>query len=271
MNVHNFKKLRRERPADFECLRFDPNNNCNVQCVYCHNHRNDEVIATDEFARFLDENIRVLRNFQMGCIMEPTLDKRLCDLLSLVSTSRVPPENDFVLQTNGILLHMHDFDRIREAGVNRLTVSIDAADPAIHKALRGGTSIAKVSNNIRKFSAACPKVKLVFITTVTQLNAAHAPDLVRFGIELGVCEFVFREVFYLPENDVVDHSRMPQIVLKPGQFATMARELRDRFGSEVAFDFADDERLAADGERMRKDSMRPEAVIHKHRGIPAGS
>lgn len=48
------------------------------------------------------------------------------------------------------------------AGLTHLSVSIDAADPATHKLLRGGTSLNKVRDNIIAFHRACPEVKMVF-------------------------------------------------------------------------------------------------------------
>src|SRR5262245_13608495 len=179
LNVYNYKKLRMERPDDFYYVRFDPNNNCNVHCVYCHNHRNKDLVPAEELDAFLRNNVSRLRNFQMGCIMEPTLDKRMADLMLLVANSPKPPENQIILQTNGILLHMHDTAKIHDSRVNRLSVSSDAADPDIHRALRGGTSIAKVANNIKKFMVACPDVQLIFITTVTQINLPAIEHLVR--------------------------------------------------------------------------------------------
>ncbi len=256
LNVYNLAKMRAEPPDRFDYVRFDPNNNCNVHCVYCHNHRSQELVSAEDLQAFLDENVLSLENFQMGCIMEPTLDKRMADLLLMVSKSRSKPHRDLVLQTNGILLHLHDPAKLREAGVSRLSVSIDSSDPEIHRALRGGTSIAKVGRNIADFIKNCPAVTVAFITTVTRLNLPHAPGLVRFGMDLGVRDFVFREVFYLPDNNVVDHARMPELVLQPGEFDRMADELRSTFGKDVTFDFADEERLARTSKKMRLDSHR---------------
>ena len=134
--------MRAEPPDRFAYIRFDPNNTCNVQCVYCHNHRSKETIPTEQLKRFLDENVVCVDNFQMGCIMEPTLDKRLGDLLLLVAHSRAKPRQSLLLQTNGILLRMHDAAKLRDSGLNRLHVSIDSSDPVIQRELRGGTSVA---------------------------------------------------------------------------------------------------------------------------------
>jgi MoaA/NifB/PqqE/SkfB family radical SAM enzyme len=256
LNVYNVVKLLDEPPDRFLWVRFDPNNDCNVHCVYCHNHRSKAVVDDESLRQFLDRQVLELGNFQMGCIMEPTLDKRLADLLLLIGNSPARPRQDYVLQTNGILLHMHDAGKFRDARLTRLHVSIDASDPEVHRSLRGGTSIAKVAGNITKFRAACPDVNVWFITTVTRLNMGAAVDLVRYGLDLGVRKFTFREVFYMPENDVVDHSRMPELLLRPGEFRAMCDQLRSTFGKTVEFDFADEERIDTHLKRMRSDSRR---------------
>ena len=256
LNVYNLKQMRQLKPEPFEFVRFDPNNDCNVHCVYCHNHRSKEVIDAEEFRAFLDENVVSIENFQMGCIMEPTLDKRLTDLMLLLSTSRARPKQRFILQTNGILLHGHDPARMREAGLNEVCVSIDAADPGTHKALRGGTSIAKVGSNIAGFKKACPDVRVRFITTVTRINLAAMKPLVEFGLDLGVTDFVMREVFYMPDSNVVDHSKMPDLLLKDGEFDRMANEVRAAYGERARLDMVDNAALARLHERMKADSFR---------------
>lgn len=131
-----------------------------------------------------------------------------------------------------------------------------AADPATHKLLRGGTSIAKVGSNIAGFRKACPDVQVTFITTVTRVDLPTMKGLVEFGLDLGVGRVVMREVIYRPDSDVVDHSRMPDLLLRNGEFGGMANEIRAHFGDRASFDMADNatlERLAA---RMKADSFR---------------
>ena len=254
LNVYNVAAMLTRPRARYECLRIDSNNSCNVQCVYCHNHRSAALVPTESILVFLAERVMAVRHVQMGCVMEPTLDARLADLLLAVRRVR-PPEHALVLQTNGILLHRHDHGKLADAGVTRLAVSIDSADPQVHKALRGGTSLAKVGDNVRRFHTACPGADLHFITTVTRLNLHTIEDLVQFGLDLGVSRFVLREVFYHPGNDVVDHARMPELLLGRGEYAAMADRLRGRFGDQ-AFEFVEEAQLAAAEQKMLADSLR---------------
>jgi MoaA/NifB/PqqE/SkfB family radical SAM enzyme len=269
LNVYNVAAMLARPRARYAFLRIDSNNTCNVQCVYCHNHRSATVVPTDALLRFLTERVITVTHVQMGCVMEPTLDERLTDLL--LAVRRIcPPERALIVQTNGILLHRHDHGKLADAGVTHLSVSIDSADPQVHKALRGGTSLGKVDGNVRRFREACPTAEVHFITTVTRLNLPTLEDLVLFGLDLGVSRFVLREVFYHPDNDVVDHARVPELLLRPGEYGAMVVRLQEQFGNRAAFDFADEARLAAAEQKMLADSLRavprsePAAVVPRN-------
>jgi len=253
VNVWNFKKLQAEPPSAFDFIRFDPNNNCNLHCVYCHNPQTDDRIDTAEFQAFLESHVISTNNFQVGCIMEPTMDSRLCDLLLLIAQSKAKPKNQYALQTNGILLHRHDFGKMRAAGINNLSVSVDAAEQDTTKTLRGGTNLSRVTSNIKSFHEAYPACGITFVTTVTSANVTRMADLVRLGLDLGVGYFIFREIFYHPESEVVNHAKMPDLLLKDNQFALMQKELTDKFKT-TGFLFVDEPTLNASVKKIISDS-----------------
>jgi hypothetical protein len=257
LNVYTFSKLHAQPPSKFDVIRFDPNNNCNLRCVYCHNHRSSDVIDTEEFRGFIHQNVVSTREFQVGCIMEPTLDARLADLMLMVDASPAKPRESFVLQTNGILLHRHDHVKMKDAGLSQLQVSLDTADPGTQRSLRSGMSLQKVLRNVETFRRDCPEIDVAFIATVTSENIENMENLVALGFDVGVRKFVFREVFYHPENDVVDHDRMPGLLLKQGDFATMRERILGTYGSSNAhFAFADGQFLEMATEKMLTDSAR---------------
>jgi molybdenum cofactor biosynthesis enzyme MoaA len=257
VNVYNFKKLQSRPPSKFQTIRFDPNNDCNLRCVYCHNHRSNEVIDTEEFRAFIHRKVVSTSEFQVGCIMEPTLDSRLADLLLMVADSPAKPQTVFSLQTNGILLHRHDYSKMKDAGLDQLQVSLDTADPGMQRSLRSGMSLQKVLRNIEGFHRACPEIAIVLVATVTSENVGNAEDLIPLGLDVGARRFVFREVFYHPENNVVDHARMPGLLLKPGDFSAMREKILERFaGSDATFEFADENFLDKSAQKMLKDSGR---------------
>lgn len=245
LNVRNIKKVQGASRRAFRAIRFDSNNNCNVHCVYCHNARSDELVDTEDFRAFLETSVTSVEEFQIGCTMEPTLDPRLCDFMEIVARSPIRPERRFRLQTNGILLHRHDASRMMAAGLSHLSISVDAAETSTHKDLRGGTSLAKVERNLRAFHSTCPGVQMIFLTTVTTANIAGLRDLIVWGRDVGVREFVFRQMYYLPDSTIVDHSRMPSLEVPAPEFAECRARLMAEFSSGIRMTFLEHSTLTA--------------------------
>jgi MoaA/NifB/PqqE/SkfB family radical SAM enzyme len=254
LNVYNFRILQAGPASRYRVLRFDLNNTCNLHCVYCHNDRSDDIIDTEEFSAFLQTKVIETAAFQVGCVMEPTLDKRLADIMLIIANSPAKPTHEYILQTNGILLHLHDHGKMNDSGLTRLSVSMDAADPEIQKSLRGGMSIQKVIRNVEGFRKECPLVSVEFITTVTSANVDKLEALVELGLGLGIQRFVFRELFYYPDNEIVDHSRMPGLLLKTGQFSEMTERIQARYQGKTDLIFASNETLDASARTMAENS-----------------
>jgi molybdenum cofactor biosynthesis enzyme MoaA len=255
LNVYNISKMRQQVPRSFEAVRLDSNNDCNVHCVYCHNHRSKALIETHDLREFLNENVISVNDFQLGCGMEPTLDSRMCDLLLMIAGSRARPTTAFRLQTNAILLHKHDYFKIMDAGVTTLSVSIDAADPATHRLLRGGTSLAKVERNLLSFHQSCPNVDVAFMTTVTSLNIQGIEELVTFGLGVGARSFVLRQVFYNETSNIVDHTKMPALLVTADAFSEMKKLIREKFGMHLQLHFLDAPTIVRVSQKTRADSQ----------------
>lgn len=253
LNVTNFELIRSLPPKKHFYIRLDTNFDCNLHCVYCHNPRSKQLISVELFKEFLHTKIISVENFQIGCAMEPTLDTRLTDFMLMVSDSPAKPSNIFQLQTNGTLLHRHDFKRMSEAGLTSLSVSLDSAQPETQKLLRSGTSLQKVLRNVAEFRNACPEIAIQFITTVTSANANALADIIPVGVELGVSNFIFREMFYDRESSIVDHRRMPGLLLKPGQFASLRKQMEAQF-PDLQLEFLDADILDSNEEKIRSDS-----------------
>ncbi|HJL15231.1 MAG TPA: radical SAM protein [Sandaracinaceae bacterium LLY-WYZ-13_1] len=258
LNVYNVDRMLAQPPQAFEALRVDPNNDCNVRCVYCHNHRSKERLARSDFERFLADHVTRVDFLQLGCVMEPTLDPRLTEFLRAAADARVRP-GSIALQTNGILLHRHDHGVFRDAGLARIMVSVDSARRETTKHLRGGTSLAKVRRNVEAVRERCPATEVWFVTTVCRENLDQLEDLVDLGLALGVHRFVLREIFHDPASDVVSHDAVRALLLDEGEFAAMEARLTEHVAGRAALDFNPVATLAAADERIVRDSLRRDA------------
>ena len=117
---------------------------CNFRCPYCMPaDRVPEDYGFDAATRLsFDEIETLVRSFVrlgVGKLRltggEPLLRKRLPELVARLAA--VPGIDDLAMTTNGSLL-AHHARVLRDAGLQRITVSLDALDPVLFAALSGG-------------------------------------------------------------------------------------------------------------------------------------
>jgi cyclic pyranopterin phosphate synthase len=126
-------------------LRISVIDRCNFRCPYCmpeDQYKHDHVfLAKDQRLRF-EEIARITRAFvSLGVRKlrltggEPLLRRDLPGLVQLLA--QIPQVDDLALTTNGVLLPRLA-QPLRDAGLQRLTISLDTLDPATFRQLSGG-------------------------------------------------------------------------------------------------------------------------------------
>ncbi|MEO6263514.1 MAG: GTP 3',8-cyclase MoaA [Luteimonas sp.] len=117
---------------------------CNFRCPYCMPAESvPDDYGFDAATRLgFDEIETLVRGFvRLGVSKlrltggEPLLRKRLPELITRLAA--IPGINDLALTTNGSLLSAQA-QALRDAGLRRLTVSLDALDPVLFRTLSGG-------------------------------------------------------------------------------------------------------------------------------------
>ncbi|WP_101927048.1 MULTISPECIES: GTP 3',8-cyclase MoaA [Luteimonas] len=117
---------------------------CNFRCGYCMPaDRVPDDYGFDQAGRLsFDEIETLVRGFaRVGMHKlrltggEPLLRKGLPDLVARLA--RIPGIDDLAMTTNASLLARHA-QALRDAGLQRLTISLDALDPALFRQLSGG-------------------------------------------------------------------------------------------------------------------------------------
>lgn len=135
---------RRQRPL--RDLRISVTDRCNFRCTYCMPKevfdQNYPYLAQSELLSF-EEIHRLAKIFvSLGVEKirltggEPLLRKNLETLISMLAKIRTPQNGalDLTLTTNGSLLSKKSAP-LKKAGLQRLTVSLDALDDTIFKAM----------------------------------------------------------------------------------------------------------------------------------------
>jgi GTP 3',8-cyclase len=139
-----------DRPRDqlgrpLHDLRISVMDRCNFRCPYCMPETtygehfqflgNDERLSFDEIERLC----RIAASLGVSKLRltggEPLLRPRLAELVSRLR--RLDGVDDLAMTTNGVLLARHAKD-LREAGLDRVTISLDTLDPAVFHRMSGG-------------------------------------------------------------------------------------------------------------------------------------
>ena len=223
---------------------------CNFRCPYCmpadqvpdgHGLDATSRLSFDEIETLVRGFVRLGVNKLRLTGGEPLLRKRLPDLVARLA--RIDGLHDIALTTNGSLLAAQA-RALREAGLHRVTVSLDALDPGVFRTLSGGRGdVADVLAGIQ--AAAAAGFAPVKLNCVVQrgVNDDQVLPLVEYArarghvlrfieyMDVGTCNGWRRERV-LPSAELRDriHARWPLRPLDPNYRGEVA----------VRYAFADD-------------------------------
>lgn len=156
------RDLGRARLADtcgriVKSLRVSVTDRCNLRCEYCLPQGSVGFGCKEDLLSFDDLTwvVRVACRLGVDRIRitggEPLVRHGIPDLIAqLKRETRVA---EVALTTNGVLLERH-VDRLAEAGLDRLTVSVDSLNPERFRAITASGSLDEVWRGIRKASDA---------------------------------------------------------------------------------------------------------------------
>jgi len=117
-------------------LRISVTDRCNIRCFYCMPAENVEFMPKEHLLTFeeIERVVRIGTTLGINKIRltggEPLVRRDLHILVSMLAT--IPGIIDIGLTTNGILLE-EQAHALRQAGLRRLNISLDALDPEVFR------------------------------------------------------------------------------------------------------------------------------------------
>ncbi len=174
------------------CLYLEITNRCNLLCETCPRTFEDLEPPADMswelFTRIVGQVPNLARAVLHG-VGEPMLVR---DLPRMVR--HLKQRGAYVLfNTNGTLLRPSKFKELIDTDLDELRVSLDAADAATYKAVRGRDFFGRIVRDVRRlvdFQRAAgvetPRVSL-WLTGMKQ-TVSQLPEFVRLAAEMGVKE-----------------------------------------------------------------------------------
>ncbi len=203
-----FEAVGQGRSPDAEaspvCLYLEVTNRCNLLCETCP--RTFEALeppadmSWELFTRIVDQVPGVARVVLHG-VGEPMLVRELPRMIRYLKDRGV-----YVLfNTNGTLLGPQKFPWLVESGLDELRVSLDAADAATYKQVRGKDFFHRIVRDVGRFTTYSrehglnrPRVSL-WLTGLKE-TVQQLPDFVRLAASMGVREVHLQRLVYDTEG-----------------------------------------------------------------------
>jgi cyclic pyranopterin phosphate synthase len=232
-------------------LRISVTDRCNFRCIYCMPKdvfgrdypflQHSELLSFEEIARvakvFVDLGVRKIRLTGGEPLLRRNLE-RLVEMLARLG------DVDLTLTTNGALL-ARKAGSLRDAGLNRVTVSLDSLDDAVFRRMNDvDFPVASVLEGIAVAAAAglAPlKINMVVKRGVNESSivpmARHwkgSPHIVRFieYMDVGATNgWRMDDVVSASEIIARIDSEMPLVAVEPGYTGEVAKRWRHRDGS----------------------------------------
>lgn len=268
-NTSDILTDRFERSINY--LRISLTDKCNLRCTYCRPsvhygvNKQDELLTYEEITKLVEMTARLGVTKVRLTGGEPLLRSDISDLVKMIS--EIDEINDISITTNGIFLKTHA-QKLKEAGLNRINISIDSLNKNTFKDITGG-ELKDVLEGIE--AAAVAGLKPIKLNTVLLkgINDHEVADIIDFSEERGlIVRFIeampmtkgfdwksryieVREILKRPDvkerldiNDFKDQTKSP----------SPAFYIKTKDGSEVGFISPMSSRFCDNCNRMRLSS-----------------
>lgn len=165
-------------------LRLSVIDRCNLRCQYCMPEKEYAWLSRKNILSF-EEIVVLVEAFVSNGVNkirltggEPLLREDLCELVrALAAISGV---QDLAMTTNGVLLARHAA-KLKEAGLRRVTVSLDTLRPETFRRLTQRTSFDAVINGIRVLGDVGFTGTKLDVVVIRGVNDDELADLIEFG------------------------------------------------------------------------------------------
>jgi GTP 3',8-cyclase len=133
-------------------LRVSVTDRCNLRCIYCMPAGGIELLKKDEILSF--EEITEVVKIGVGLGIkkvrltggEPLVRKNIAELVEMIS--RIEGIGEITMTTNGLLLSGFA-QKLKEAGLNRVNISLDSISPEEFSQITRGGKLHDVLEGIR--------------------------------------------------------------------------------------------------------------------------
>ncbi len=160
---------------------------CQLKCAHCsadsHLRKDEQELTTEEVKKLIDDSQKLGVTIIAFTGGEPLLREDLFELISYVDKRKALP----LLFTNGLLLTDENVEKLADAGLYSLFVSIDNPIPEEHDRLRGMPGLFKSAiNGLQKMKSKGVFVSLSSYATRSSTEKGMYKKTYKLAQKLGV-------------------------------------------------------------------------------------
>jgi len=200
-------------------LRVSVTDRCNLRCVYCHPLDSEAFIERKEILS-LEEIDRIVAFFVKCGIRkvrltggEPLVRKNIVYLVEKLAG--IDGVEELSLTTNGVLLESLA-EELKNAGLQRVNISVDSAENQSYKEITGFDLLPKVTKGIYKALEVGLKPVKINSIIIKDINFSQILPLARISVDLP---FAVRFIEYCPTgrntrsaSDYISTSEVREII-----------------------------------------------------------
>jgi GTP 3',8-cyclase len=223
-----------------DTLRVSVTDRCNLRCIYCNplglHGREDpvEILSFDEICRV----VRVCAEYGIRRIRltggEPLMREDIADLVRKLAA--IPGLSDLALTTNGVQLERMAAD-LKEAGLQRVNISLDAAQASCYRAMTGSDLLPQVMAGMHKaleFGLAPVRINCVVMRDVNLSQVATLAEMtVRLPVSVRFIEYCPTAASTRPASSSVPNREVCGLI--ENRFGRMSRIVQTGGGGPAVY------------------------------------
>ncbi len=173
---------------DLQVLRhphIETTTRCNLRCPGCWAEKGNPNARRDMSLEDFETIVSRLGPFDGASLHnggEPTLNPALPEMVALLARSGQAKTIRIV--SNGLARPLSCYERLFEAGLNALEISVDTFSPELAFRIRKGTDVEELKRKLRDLRTIFPG--LVTRTTVSRLNLGEVLETFKLLLSLGI-------------------------------------------------------------------------------------
>lgn len=170
-----------------EKLYIEPTSACNLECSMCFRHNwIDEkagMMNEEVFEKIISSinDIHSLTSVMFGGMGEPLLHKNIVDMVSCFAEKGIKTE----LLTNATMLGRNMSEKLINAGIDTLWISVDGFDREAYEKIHIGSRFDEITENIRFFNSIKGNAKTGATFVIMNENIDELIKLNRFADEMS--------------------------------------------------------------------------------------